>query len=294
MIHAKPFLKWAGGKTQLIDQIKMQLPDNVTNKAFTYIEPFVGSGAILFWMLKTFPNLEQAIINDINKDLIDCYLTIKENVETLIEILQKWEKEYHGLLDNQEGKKSYYYEKRNLFNSRKQDVIVQSALFIFLNRTCFNGLFRVNRKNEFNVPIGGYKKPQICNEDNLRKVSKILQKVIILNGDYSKTIKYASTNSFFYFDPPYKPLDNTSSFNSYTKNEFNDNEQIRLKEFCDELNKKNYKWILSNSDVKGKDTNNNFFDDLYASFNILRVNARRSINADSSKRGLLTELLIKN
>ncbi len=291
---AKPFLKWAGGKTQLIEQIKNNLPQNTLNKPFTYIEPFVGSGAVLFWMIENFPNMKQAIINDINKDLTDSYLTIKNDVNSLIQILKKWEKEYHNLSENQEKKKEYYYQKRTLFNSRKSEQTKQTALFIFLNRTCFNGLYRVNRKNEFNVPIGSYKKPQICNEPNLKAVSKVLQNVEILNGDYSETLKYADENTFFYFDPPYKPLSETSSFNSYSKDAFDDAEQIRLKEFCELLDQKGHQWILSNSDVKGKNPQDNFFDDLYATFNILRVNARRNINANPQKRGKLTELLITN
>jgi DNA adenine methylase len=293
-IIAKPFLKWAGGKTQLIEQIKEQLPSNIEANKFTYIEPFVGSGAVLFWMLEQYPNMERAIINDINQDLTNSYLTIKHNVQELIQILQGWEVEYHNIAENQEEKKEYYYKKRSLFNTRNSDQTTQSALFIFLNRTCFNGLYRVNRKNEFNVPIGSYKTPQICNEENLLAVSEVLQKVKILNGDFSETLNYADNNTFFYFDPPYKPLNETSSFNSYAKDEFNDAEQIRLKEFCEILDNQNHQWILSNSDVKGKDVNNNFFDDLYASFNILRVDARRNINANPSKRGQLTELLITN
>ena len=293
-MRAKPFLKWAGGKTQLIEQIKEQLPNNIITNRFTYIEPFVGSGAVLFWILEQYPNMERAIINDINQDLTNSYLTIKHNVQELIQILKQWEVEYHNIAEDQEVKKEYYYEKRALFNTRNSDQTTQSALFIFLNRTCFNGLYRVNRKNEFNVPIGSYKTPQICNEENLLAVSKVLQKVEILNGDFAETLNYADNNSFFYFDPPYKPLNETSSFNSYAKDDFNDAEQIRLKEFCEILDNQNHQWILSNSDVKGKDANNNFFDDLYASFNILRVNARRSINANPSKRGQLTELLITN
>lgn len=293
-MRAKPFLKWAGGKTQLIEQIKEQLPNNIQQNNFTYIEPFVGSGAVLFWMLEHFPNLENAVINDINKDLTNSYDTIKNDVNGLIQILSEWEIEYHNFADNQDAKKEYYYEKRSLFNTRNSDQTTQSALFIFLNRTCFNGLYRVNRKNEFNVPIGSYKKPQICNIENLLAVSEVLQRVEILNGDYSETLEYATENTFFYFDPPYKPLSETSSFNSYSKDEFGDKEQIELKEFCDILNEQGHQWILSNSDVKGKDPNNNFFDDLFANFNIMRVNARRSINANPSKRGKLTELLITN
>ncbi|TXE12928.1 DNA adenine methylase [Seonamhaeicola algicola] len=293
-VIAKPFLKWAGGKTQLIEQIENQLPKNIFESSFTYIEPFVGSGAVLFWMLEQFPNMENAVINDINTDLTNCYISIKEDVEKLINTLSNWQTEFYLLSHNDTEKKEYYYEKRTLFNSRTSNQITQSALFIFLNRTCFNGLFRVNRKNEFNVPIGSYKKPLICNKENLRAVSKVLQRVVILNGDYSETLNLATDNTFFYFDPPYKPLSETSSFNSYAKDEFNDSEQVRLRDFCTQLDDLNHKWILSNSDVKGKNPNDNFFDDLYSDFNIHRVNARRSINANPSKRGKLTELLITN
>lgn len=293
-MRAKPFLKWAGGKTQLIEQIREQLPSSIQQGKFTYIEPFVGSGAVLFWMLNEFSNLESAIINDINSDLTNSYLTIKKDVVGLIKVLKNWELQYHSIAEDLDKKKEYYYDKRAQFNLRTSAQTTQTALFIFLNRTCFNGLYRVNRKNEFNVPIGSYKKPQICNEENLLAVSDVLQSVTILNGDYSETLKYVSENSFFYFDPPYKPLSNTSSFNSYTKDEFGDKEQIRLKEFCEQLDSGNYQWILSNSDVKGKDPENNFFDELYSSFNIVRVTARRNINSNASKRGKLTELLINN
>ena len=291
---AKPFLKWAGGKTQLIEQIKNNLPEIVFKEKFTYIEPFVGSGAVLFWLLSEFPNMKKAVINDINKELIDTYEVIAKNPHDLISILEILQNEYHELEGNQEDKKQYYYEKRNLFNSREQGKIEQSALFIFLNRTCFNGLYRVNRKNEFNVPIGSYKKPTICDRENIMVVSDALQKVEIICGDFEQTVQHAGENTLFYFDPPYKPLNQTSSFNSYTKNEFDDKEQIRLRDFCDKLAKKGHQWILSNSDVKGKDENNHFFDELYADFHIERVLAKRNINANPEKRGVLSELLITN
>jgi len=291
--QAKPFLKWAGGKTQLLNDIENNFPYK-TNDEFSFVEPFVGSGAVLFWVLNNFPNLKSAVINDINEDLINSYKTIKSNVAELISILRKYESEYHFLSEQIEEKKEYYYDKRNLFNTRESNQTTQAALFIFLNRTCFNGLYRVNKKNEFNVPIGSYKKPMICDESNLLSVSKLLQKVEILSGDFEQTIKYANEDSVFYFDPPYKPLSETSSFNSYAKDEFNDNEQKRLKLFCDQLDSLGQKWILSNSDVKGKNPNDNFFDDLFAGYQIKRVMAKRSINANASKRGQLTELLILN
>lgn len=291
---AKPFLKWAGGKTQLINDIEKSIPQKFHSSKFTYIEPFVGSGAVLFWMLNNFPNLEKAVINDINEDLINTYKTITNKPKELIAILEILQNEFHALEGNEENKKLYYYQKRELYNTRKEEQSGQAALFIFLNRTCFNGLYRVNRKNEYNVPMGGYKKPTICDKENILAVSEVLQKVEILCGDFEQTLDFAKQNTLFYFDPPYKPLSETSSFNSYAKDEFDDNEQVRLRDFCNKLDLSNHTWILSNSDVKGKDENDNFFDDLYADFSISRVNAKRNINANPEKRGKLTELLITN
>jgi len=290
---AKPFLKWAGGKTQLLQYIENKVPYD-TNEVFTFIEPFVGSGAVLFQVLNNYPNIDKVVINDINTDLIITYRTISNSVEDLIKLLQKWEDEYHSISNDDDKKKEYYYNKRDLFNKRNSDEIKQSALFIFLNRTCFNGLYRVNKNNMFNVPIGSYKKPTICDDNNLRLVSKLLQKVTILNGDYTDTIEYVSGKSLFYFDPPYKPLNQSSSFNSYAKEQFGDNEQVRLKEFCDLLDLSEHRWILSNSDVKNTDINDDFFDDLYGTYTIDRVFAKRSINSISSKRGNVSELLISN
>jgi DNA adenine methylase len=293
-MQAKPFLKWAGGKTQLIGDIENVLPEKFVSKKFTYIEPFVGSGAILFWMLNNFPKIEKAVINDINADLTNTYKVIASKPKELISILKEFQAEYHTIDTEVEIKREYYTSKRSLFNTRSTDKVTQAALFIFLNRTCFNGLFRVNKSNGFNVPIGSYKKPMICDADNLMAVSEVLKKVEILTGDYQQTLLHAEKPALFYFDPPYKPLNKTSSFNSYAKDEFDDNEQIRLRDFCKTLNDKGHNWILSNSDVKGKDLEDNFFDDIYEEFNINRVFARRSINANADKRGKLTELLITN
>jgi len=292
---AKPFLKWAGGKTQLIDTINSYLPIEVKNgRRFTYIEPFVGSGAILFWALNQFPNIKQAVINDANGDLINTYKAIASNVNELVDILYDIQSDYHSIDGDEDNKKAYYYEKRELYNTRQSGSIEQAALFIYLNRACFNGLYRVNRSNHFNVPIGSYKKPTICDKDNLIAVSEALQRVEMLSGDFGQTIQHAGNNSLFYFDPPYKPLSETSSFNSYAKDDFNDSEQLRLRDFCNKLNLDGHKWILSNSDVRGKDAADNFFDDIYSEYNIFRVRAKRMINANPAKRGELTELLITN
>jgi DNA adenine methylase len=245
-------------------------------------------------MLNNFPKIEKAVINDINSDLTNTYRVIASKPNELISLLKEFQTEYHNIDTDTELKREYYTAKRTLFNTRSTDKETQAALFIFLNRTCFNGLFRVNKSNAFNVPIGSYKKPMICDADNLLAVSEALQKVEILTGDYQQTLSHAEKPALFYFDPPYKPLNKTSSFNSYAKDEFDDNEQIRLRDFCKTLNNLGHNWILSNSDVKGKDLEDNFFDDIYEDFNINRVFARRSINANAEKRGKLTELLITN
>jgi len=289
----KPFLKWAGGKTQLLEDIKLCFPYQTKDK-FTFIEPFVGSGAVLFWVINHFPNVQRYVINDVNTDLINTYKVIQNNVDNLVALLSLWEAEYHQLASNKEAKKAFYYNKRSLFNSRQEPSISQAALFIFLNRTCFNGLYRVNKSGGFNVPIGSYKTPTICDASNLRKVSAALQKVTILNGDFEQTLSHAEGQSCFYLDPPYKPLSTSSSFNAYAKEVFNDKEQVRLKSFCDALDKQGHTWILSNSDVNQFKDENMFFDDLYHGYDINRVLAKRVINSNSSKRGVIHELLITN
>ena len=291
--QVKPFLKWAGGKTQLLNDIKMQFPYSPDDE-FKFVEPFVGSGAVLFWVINNFPNVQRCIINDINPDLINTYQVIRNDVASLINQLSIWETEYHGIGDNPEEKKTYYYAKRSAFNTKLEDSINQAALFIFLNRTCFNGLYRVNKSGGFNVPIGSYKTPTICDADNLHRVSEALQNVTILHGDFEQTLEHAGDKTCFYLDPPYKPLSTSSNFNAYAKGAFDDTEQVRLKEFCETLNVNNHQWILSNSDVKDCAQNGNFFDDLYASFNVLRVNASRNINSIGAKRGKISELLITN
>lgn len=291
---ARPFLKWAGGKTQLIDEIEKVLPKDIINKKFTYIEPFVGSGAVLFWMLERFPKMEKAVINDINSDLINTYRVIANDAKNLINILQDLHTEYHLLAGIEDKQKENYLAKRDLYNSRNSDKTTQAALFIYLNKTGFNGIYRVNSNNFYNVPKGSSTTPPICDKENLLAVNEALQKVEILEGDYQNTLDKATENTLFYFDPPYKPLSETSSFTSYTKENFNDYEQIRLKEFCTLLVQKGHKWILSNSDLKGKNIEDNFFDELYQDFNINRVMARRNLNAHGDKRGKLSELLITN
>ena len=294
-IQGKPFLKWAGGKGQLIDAISAHLP-NMEN-IDTYVEPFIGSGAVMFWLVSNYPNIKQVVINDLNTELANLYQTIKYDVEGLITELRTLDSEYKAR-PTQEERSEYYYQIRVEYNARdlasRERNVRLAALFIFLNRTCFNGLYRVNGKNLFNVPFGKYANPKICDEDNLRNDSALLQKVEILNGDYAETLQYLSDRSFYYLDPPYKPISETSSFNSYSAMAFDDEQQIRLKGFCDAINAHNGKFMLSNSDPKSVDDTNTFFDDLYRDYYINRVLAKRNINAKGNKRGEINELLITN
>ena len=229
MFKAKPFIKWVGGKTQLIEQLEAQLPaDFGTWKNATYIEPFVGGGAMLFYMLQRYPCIQHAIINDINSDLCTCYQTVRDQPEQLIEALYDIENDYRNL-KTEEERKLFFLNIRECYNKKNLNAVENTTLFFFLNRTCFNGLYRVNKKGLFNVPFGKYTNPTICDPNTIRKDSELLQRVEILNADFEATFEYAQGNTLFYFDPPYRPLNNTSSFNDYTKEDFNDNAQIRLK-----------------------------------------------------------------
>ena len=261
------------------------------------IEPFVGGGAMLFHMLQRFPNITKVVINDINPYLVTAYSTIKDNSEELIERLSTLEKHYYGLED-EESKKDYFLGVRKIFNEETLDDIDRTKYMIFLNRTCFNGLYRVNAKGKFNVPFGRYIHPTICNTETIKADSEALNRVdiTILNGDFERTLDHIGDGyNFFYFDPPYRPLNATSSFTSYSKEDFNDEEQIRLRDFCAMLGERdNIEWMLSNADCAAKNPEDMFFENIYRNFFINRVYAARAINANASKRGKLTELLISN
>lgn len=293
--NPKPFIKWAGGKTQLISEIDQLVNQivNKTNKQFCYIEPFLGGGAVLFHILNQFDNIENIIINDINYNLVNAYREIQTNHLELVNLLLDVETDFYTLKTIEEQQK-FYLAKREKFNSIDNYSTEKIALFLFLNKTCFNGLYRVNKKGHFNVPFGKYKKPNICDQSNLISAHHYLQKVKILQGDFQETLNYATSNTIFYLDPPYKPLNSTSSFTSYAEQIFDDNEQIRLKEFCDKIHRQGNYFILSNSDVKNYDSSNNFFDELYQQYNIKRVKARRNINSKGEKRGEIFELIITN
>lgn len=294
MGKAKPFIKWVGGKSQLIEQLDAQLPADFDNwENVTYIEPFVGGGAMFFYMLQRYPNIQHAIINDINPDLAICYRTVRDTPEQLIESLMDIENAYLAL-ETEEGRKDFFMSARYRYNEKNLDPIENTTKFFFLNRTCFNGLYRVNKKGLFNVPFGKYVNPTICDPETIRKDSELLQRVEILNSDFEATFEHACGNTLFYFDPPYRPLSDTSSFNDYAKEAFNDDAQVRLKEYCDHINEAGFHFMLSNSDCKGKNENDNFFDVLYGAYQIERVWASRSINSNPKKRGKLTEILVHN
>ena len=294
MAKAKPFIKWVGGKGQLIEQLEALLPIDFDQKEdITYIEPFVGGGAMLFHMLQTHKNIKHAVINDINPDLITCYKTVRDQPDELIRSLSSIQEDYYSV-KNEEAKKAYYLRIRDRFNAKPANPIENTTLFFFLNRTCFNGLYRVNKAGKVNVPCGRYERPLICDVDTIHFDSQLLQRVTILTGDFEQTFEYIGGNTFFYFDPPYRPLSNTSSFNDYAKEAFNDVAQIRLKHFCDRLQNAGIPFMLSNSDCLSKNETDRFFDDLYENYDINRVWASRSVNANGAKRGKLTEILVRN
>lgn len=293
--RAKPFLKWAGGKGQLLSEIEKYYPfDN--RKITKYAEPFVGGGAVLFDILKKY-KLESVYISDINAELINTYCTIRDNIEELICMLRYMQSQFVTM--NTDDRKAYYLEKRECFNnlkinSNEKSNLEKAALMIFLNKTCFNGLFRVNKKGLFNVPMGAYKNPMICDEENLRAVSEKLQNVTIVCADYRKSADFIDSNTFVYFDPPYRPITSTASFTAYTQNLFNDEEQIELANFVEIMHKKGAKIVVSNSDPKNSNTDDDFFDNIYSPYKIKRVEATRMINSNSDARGKIKELLISN
>jgi len=292
----KPFVKWAGGKSQLLGNIQKKYPAELGKTINKYCEPFVGGGAVLFDILSQY-NVDEILINDINLELMNAYTQIKLHVGDLINELKKMQNDFWPL--NDEQRKSFYYNKRERFNflkaiNDKHNNTEKAALFIFINKTCFNGLFRVNRKGLYNVPMGAYKKPIICDEGNLIGISRLLEKVTIKCGDFRDCLSFIDNRTFVYIDPPYRPITVTANFTAYAEIPFNDSEQIALGIFVDEINNKGAKIVISNSDPKNNDKTDNFFDDLYKRYNINRVTAKRMINCNGESRGNISELLICN
>ncbi len=268
----KPFVKWAGGKRQLISTLKEHLPKDYN----TYYEPFIGGGALLFELQP-----ETGVINDRNIELINCYRVIKNSVEELIEDLKKHKntEEYYYRMRGWDRKKSY----------KTKTPIEKASRIIYLNKTCYNGLFRVNSQAQFNVPFGRYKNPNILDQEVLRGVSKYFNNnhVQILRSDFSQAVETAEKGDFIYFDPPYDPVSDTASFTGYAMNGFNRDEQERLKATVDELNQRGCKVLLSNSYT-------DFIVDLYKDYKRVKISALRAINSNARKRGKVDEILVKN
>lgn len=302
-VNAKPFLKWAGGKSQLIKVFRMLYPEGLMQGMINeYFEPFLGSGAVFFDVAQKF-NIKKAYLYDLNPDLIITYQVIQSHVSSLINILKEIEEKYHDL--DTLKRNEFYYHQREKYNLQRLKInfsrfspewIERAALFIFLNRTCYNGLFRVNSKGEFNSPAGKYNNPSICDEVNLLAVNRVLQLAEIKMADFSyvlNDIKFPA-ESFVYFDPPYRPISKTSNFTNYYNNGFNDFQQNRLADLFAKLDEMGVSLMLSNSDPKNINPSDNFFDELYKNFNIMRAPAKRMINSIAAKRGAINELIITN
>ena len=292
-ISAKPFVKWAGGKGNLLNMLESQLPDNFDSQTnVTYIEPFVGGGAMLFHMLTTHSNIRRVIINDINADLVRCYQLVKEEPQVLIELLRPFEQKYYNLCED--DRKSYFYKVRSDYNNLELTPDQRAAYLIFLNHTCFNGLYRENTSGGFNVPFGHYKKPIICNVDVIMADHKVLSNVDIICGDYKKIVSHLGKGyNFIYLDPPYRPLMGSNNFNQYSKSGFGDPEQVELKAFCDRLTDRGCHLMLSNSDSTNED-GTSYFETLYNGYTFSKLLAQRSISADANKRKKQSEVLITN
>jgi DNA adenine methylase len=263
--YPRPFLKWAGGKTRLISQYKDYFPQHYQ----TYYEPFLGGGAVFFYLQPS-----KAVLTDINADLILTYRCVRDDLEDLITSLQAHKQRHNS---------DYYYDVRNSYTGTDLE---KAARFIYLNKTCFNGLYRVNSQGKFNVPVGKYKNPGICQEEILKLASESLKKVEIKQASFEKVLNYATgSNDFVYFDPPYYPLNKTSNFTAYSNFCFDENQQIKLRDIFIKLADKGVKVMLSNSDCP-------FIRDLYSDFNIHTISAARSINSNAQKRGKITEVLV--
>jgi len=298
---AKPFLKWAGGKTQLLEQFVEYFPLELKNGSLkNYYEPFLGGGAVFFFIAQNYP-IKKAYLSDVNEDLVLAFSVVQQNVFELIDELTLLKNEYIKR-DDQEREK-YFYKTRELYNSERiktnfnkcsSDWIPRAAKLIFLNKTCFNGLFRLNRKGEFNVPFGRYKNPGILDQENLVSASRVLEIAEIFLTDFENIKNKINDDFFIYFDPPYRPISITSSFTSYSKYDFTEEDQKRLAQFYCELGVNGNKLMLSNSDPKNENPADTFFEKLYNKFNISKVQASRMINCKAEKRGKLTELLITN
>ena len=297
ILKAKPFVKWAGGKGSLLGQMDVLLPHAFLGSGdVTYVEPFVGGGALLFHVLSHYPNIKRAVINDINEDLITCYRLIKSAPQSLIDPLEDLDRNFFSLR-NEDDRRRYYYQLRQLYNQRNSDTAQQAALFYFLNHTCFNGLYRVNANSDFNVPYGKTAGKRICNKELILTDHNILNRVdvSIYCGPYQQVTKHIRkfTKAFFYLDPPYLPISVTAYFKQYSNSPFEKQEQVELKTFCDTIAEKGGRFMLSNSDCKNED-GTSYFEELYSGYDCHRVSAKRFINARGDRKAKTSEVVIRN
>ena len=288
----RPFVKWVGGKSQLLLDIDLYLPNDLKNQEVVhYYEPFVGGGAMLFYMLETYPNIKRVIANDINARLINCYNVVKNNVNELISVLKELQKEYNRSLP--EYRSMQFLDIRNKYNSTSELNVMTAAWFIYLNKTCYNGLYRENKKGEFNVPFGYYNNPAICDEDLLRADSKALQDVEFVCGDFFDLIDFNSIDvsdgvyRFVYMDPPYVPITESSKFTQYTKESFGTDKQRQVNDIAQICKLYNMRVMISNSYAAGRDD-----DDVYKNYNKYTVYASRDINSKGNRRGKIPEVLL--
>lgn len=298
---AKPFLKWVGGKTQLIEELDSRVPPELKEGLIeTYVEPFVGGGSFFFHVAQKYP-LKRLVIADSNRDLILAYWTIRERVGSLIVKLNEIQTKYTSLSETK--RELFYYNTRKRFNGEMLSIDVQSfsddwvertAQLIFLNKTCFNGLFRVNAGGLFNVAFGRYENPKICDPNNLIAVSQILARTQILLGDFTCVLDHLNSNAFAYLDPPYRPLSATSNFTAYSSSTFTAADQQRLADFCRDANDLSSKLMISNSDPDNIDPTDTYFHDNYPDYRIVRVYANRMVNCKADRRGKISELIIMN
>ena len=283
-MEVKPFLKWVGGKRKLIPQLEAKFPDYIKSNEFTYVEPFLGGGAMFFHLITKY-NIKKAYLNDLNDKLIDTYINIRDNSDKLIKALKKLESSYYSSTD----RKGFYLKKRTEFNKLSLS-LKKSSLFIFLNKIGYNGMYRENLKGEYNIPFGEMNEPKICDRELIENVSKLLNEndIEFSSKSFEDTL-INKKNVFYYLDPPYRPISKTSDFTSYTSNKFDDELQVKLKDYCDEVDSKGSFFMQSNSF-----STDSFFQNLYSKFNIDNVSVTRTISADGTKREKIKEIVIFN
>jgi DNA adenine methylase len=302
MTRARPFIKWVGGKSQLLEQFENFYPDELRKGIIkNYVEPFLGGGALFFALSQRY-KIENAYLSDLNKDLILTYQVIQQRPNDLLDFLEQYQKDYDQT--EPEKRKDLFLTVRRHFNLQRFEInykklsdnwIPRAAQLIFLNKTCFNGLFRLNSRGEFNVPYGKYKTAVIFDEPNILAVSKVLQRAEIQQADYTGCFDKVNENTFVYLDPPYRPISQTASFTTYTDAGFDDKEQLQLAQFFRKLDRETgAKLMLSNSDPKNENPKDDFFEKAYSGYNIFRVSASRAVNCNGERRGKINELLVIN